>query len=128
MAEEKNLKNQIEIQGFLTQVLLSTEQNKKLEIKLKSSLRKFQLSMDIDDMMVEGQQPGSFTTWIKQQIIKPYVYRIPETIRYLCQKLEIQDDTEIKFFLTMQVPNQKSKKRQRQQFDSDFVPIDAENV
>ena len=93
------MKTQVEIQKNLTQVLLSPEPSKKLDIKLKSCLRKYQLSLDIDDMMVEGQQPGTFINWIKQWIIKPYAYRIPKTITYLCHKLEISEDSQIKLLI-----------------------------
>lgn len=41
----------------------------------------------------------SFKKWFISCIVLPYAYRIPETIKYLCEKLDIEDDSQIKKFL-----------------------------
>ena len=92
----------------------------KIEVKLKSVLRQFQLSLDIDDMLIEKnddaeminssseRKQSSFIKWIQICIIKPYGYRIPHTIHYLVKKLEIEDDQEIQFLLSNFLRHQES--------------------
>lgn len=93
---------------------------------MKKLLRQFQLSLDIDDMMDDTRSNGqSFKEWFKNQFVLPYAYRVPETISFLCKKLEVEDVTQhLSVRKTEAAKVSKKRPRLQMQEDNDMKQSD----
>ena len=65
---------------------------KKLERKLKNAIRSLRLSADLHNSTKNEEETSvDFDLWFRTSVVSSYSHRIPQTIQYLCEALEIED-------------------------------------
>lgn len=79
----------------------------------------------MDDSKNNGQ---TFQEWFKTQFVLPYAYRMPDTISFLCNKLEIEDVTKHLAVRSSEQPTKVSKKRPRLQMKIDTELNETERI
>lgn len=86
----------------------------KSQIGLKKKIRQLQFSLDILDM--ETPSTHSFRDWFLNQFVMPYAFRIPETVKYLLTKLEMEDFAK-DLNISLGEPTEKASKKKRKRVE-----------